>query len=192
MAKQVKETEEADLVIFGLSTDRDLRIEYPELAEINEFKKLNKKEVKFCWLVGNRTSPIYNLEPRSSKIKRALSLTYGNLWNKKEELVAISNGEIPTHIQLAIERMLVFNPEYRLRARLMTQYMFDTLNEIVVLDTPIADMDIEERKKYADLLVKVHGDLPKLVQTLETSFGAKVISRKTKTEVLVNINDVIK
>lgn len=192
MAKQVKETEEADLVIFGLSTDRDLRIEYPELAEINEFKKLNKKEVKFCWLVGNRTSPIYNLEPRSSKIKRALSLTYGNLWNKKEELVAISNGEIPTHIQLAIERMLVFNPEYRLRARLMTQYMFDTLNEIVVLDTPISDMDIEERKKYADLLVKVHGDLPKLVQTLETSFGAKVISRKTKTEVLVNINDVIK
>ena len=192
MAKQVKETEEADLVIFGLSTDRDLRIEYPELAEINEFKKLNKKEVKFCWLVGNRTSPIYNLEPRSSKIKRALSLTYGNLWNKKEELVAISNGEIPTHIQLAIERMLVFNPEYRLRARLMTQYMFDTLNEIVVLDTPISAMDIEERKKYADLLVKVHGDLPKLVQTLETSFGAKVISRKTKTEVLVNINDVIK
>lgn len=192
MAKQTKDVEEADLVIFGLSTDRDLRIEYPELAEINEFKKLNKKEVKFCWLVGNRTSPIYNLEPRTAKIKRALSLTYGSLWNKKEELIAISNGEIPTHIQLAIERMLVFNPEYRLRARLMTQYMFDTLNEIVVLDTPISDMDIEERKKYADLLVKVHGDLPKLVQTLETSFGAKVISRKTKTEVLVNINDVIK
>jgi hypothetical protein len=192
MAKQIKDTEEADLVIFGLSTDRDLRIEYPELAEINEFKKLNKKEVKFCWLVGNRTSPIYSLEPRGTKIKRALSLTYGNLWNKKEELVAISEGEIPTHIQLAIERMLVFNPEYRLRARLMTQYMFDTLNEIVVLDTPISEMDIEERKKYADLLVKVHGDLPKLVQTLETSFGAKVISRKTKTEVLVNINDVIK
>jgi hypothetical protein len=70
--------------------------------------------------------------------------------------------------------------------------MFDTLNEIVVLDAPISEMDIEERKKYADLLVKVHGDLPKLVQTLETSFGAKVISRKTKTEVLVNINDVIK
>jgi hypothetical protein len=39
MAKQIKDTEEADLVIFGLSTDRDLRIEYPELAEINEFKK---------------------------------------------------------------------------------------------------------------------------------------------------------
>lgn len=189
MAKKI---EEADLVIFGLSTDRDLRIEYPELAEINEFKKLNKKEVKFCWLVGNRTSPIYNLDSRDTKIKRALSLTYGNLWNKKEELIAISNGDIPTHIQLAIERMLVFNPEYRLRARLMTQYMFDTLNEIVVLDTPISEMDIEERKKYADLLVKVHGDLPKLVQTLETSFGAKVISRKTKTEVLVNINDVIK
>ena len=183
--------EEADLTIFGLTSDRDLRIEYPELADIKEFKELTKKDVKFCWYVGNRTSPIYSLE-KTIKIRKALALTYGIQWEKKEDLRAIANGEIPTPIQLGIERMVHFNPEYRLRAKLLAQYMFDTLNEIVVLQTPISEMDIEDRKKYTDLLVKVHGDLPKIVQTLETSFGARVVSRKTKSEVLVNINDVMK
>ena len=184
--------EEADLVIFGISSDKDMLIEFPELAEVKEFKGLNTKEVKLCWLVGNRTSPIYAMKPRTAKIKRALSLVYGSSWEKKEDLKQMALGDIPTPIQLGIERMAAFNPEYRLRAKLMAQYMFDTLNEVVVLETPISEMDIEERKKYTDLLVKVHDSLPKLVTTLETSFGAKVISRKTKTEVMVNINDVMR
>jgi hypothetical protein len=184
--------EESDLVIFGISSDKDMLIEFPELAEVKEFKGLNTKEVKLCWLIGNRTSPIYSMKPRTAKIKRALSLVYGSSWEKKEDLKQMALGDIATHIQLGIERMAAFNPEYRLRAKLMAQYMFDTLNEVVVLDTPISDMDIEERKKYTDLLVKVHDSLPKLVTTLETSFGAKVIGRKTKTEVMVNINDVMR
>jgi len=61
MAK--KQEEEADLTIFGLTTDKDLRVEYPELDSIPEFKGMNKKEVKLCWMIGNRTSPIYNMTP---------------------------------------------------------------------------------------------------------------------------------
>jgi len=187
-----KKQEEADLIIFGLTSDKDLRIEYPELSVIDEFKGMDKKEVKFCWYVGNRTSPIFNMTPLSSKLKRALTLTYGVSWEKKPALIEISNGDIPDNIQLGIQRMTEFNPEYRLRAKLLSQYMFDTLNEVVVVERPIAEMDIEERKKYTDLLVKVHDSLPKMVQTLESSFGVKVVSRKTKTAVMVNINDLIK
>jgi len=187
-----KKEEEADLVIFGLTSDKDLRVEYPELSGIEEFKDMSKKDVKFCWMVGNRTSPIYAMAPLSAKLKRALTLSYGPTWDRKPELLEIANGDIPAKLQLGIQRMTVFNPEYRLRARLLSQYMFDTLNEVVVMETPVKDMDIEERKKYTDLLVKVHDALPKLVSTLETSFGAKVVSRKTKTEVKVSINDVMK
>lgn len=190
MAK--KQEEEADLTIFGLTTDKDLRVEYPELDSIPEFKGMNKKEVKLCWMIGNRTSPIYNMTPLSTKLKRALTLVYGPTWERKEDLLRIADADFPANIQIGIERMAAFNPEYRLRARLLSQYMFDTLNEVVVMDTPVKDMDIEERKKYTDLLVKVHEALPKLVSTLETSFGAKVVSRKTKTEVKVSINDVMK
>ncbi len=188
-----KEIEEADLVIFGLSTDRDLLLEYPELAEIKEFKDLkNPKLVRLCWLIGNRTSPIYMMLPRTAKIKRALTIVYGKAWERKEDLRAIGEGKIPTEVELGINRMAAFNPEYRLKAKLLSQYMFDTLNEIIILQTPIDELDIEERKKYIDLLIKAHDSLPKMVATLETSFGAKVVNRKTKTEVLVNINDVMK
>jgi hypothetical protein len=36
---------EVELVLFGLETENDLRLEYPELAEIDEFKGLKAKEV---------------------------------------------------------------------------------------------------------------------------------------------------
>lgn len=55
---------EVELVLFGLETENDLRLEYPELAEIDEFKGLKAKEVRLSWLLGNRTSPIYRLSKR--------------------------------------------------------------------------------------------------------------------------------
>jgi hypothetical protein len=47
---------EVEVILFGLEHEGDLRREYEELANIDEFKDLKVKEVRFCWLVGNRTS----------------------------------------------------------------------------------------------------------------------------------------
>ena len=88
--------------------------------------------------------------------------------------------------------MELFNPEYRLRAKLMSQYMFEVLNDMIIIDnTTLATMDIDEKKKYTDLVVKIHSELPEMVKTLETSYGAKTIEKKTKKEVLVKINDIL-
>jgi hypothetical protein len=42
------------------------------------------------------------------------------------------------------------------------------------------------------LVVKVYDELPKMVRTLESSYGAKTKEKKTKKEVLVKINDILK
>jgi hypothetical protein len=64
---------------------------------------------------------------------------------------------------------------------------------MIVLDSvTLAGMDIDEKKKYTDLVVKVYGELPQMVKTLESSYGAKVVERKTRKQVLVKINDVLK
>lgn len=55
---------EVEIVLFGLESGDDLRIEYPELAQIDEFKNLKAKEVRLCWLLGNRTSPLYKLSDK--------------------------------------------------------------------------------------------------------------------------------
>ncbi len=87
----------------------------------------------------------------------------------------------------------MFNPEYRLKAKLLSQYMFDTLNSMVVLsDSDLAGMEIEDKKKYTDLVVKIHSELPEMVKRLEESYGIRTIERKTKKKVMVNINDILK
>jgi hypothetical protein len=56
----------------------------------------------------------------------------------------------------------------------------------------LATMEVDEKKKYTDLLVKIHEELPDMVKRLETSYGVKVKDRKTKKEILVKINDVLR
>lgn len=183
---------EVDLVIFGIEGDSDLRLEYPELAEIDEFKGLKGKEVRLAWYLGNRTSPIYKLSKRD-RLTKALELTYGKDYHMRKDLGNIVSGDLPDYLVLAVKKMETFNPEYRLRAKLMTQYMFEVLNEMIVLDSQtLASMDIDEKKKYTDLVVKVNDELPSMIKNLESAYGANVIERKTKKQVLVKINDVLK
>jgi hypothetical protein len=183
---------EVEIILFGLERDGDLRIEYPELAEMEEFKDLKVKEVRLCWFLGNRTSPIYKLD-KAKRLEKALELVYGKSYKSRVDLKNIVEGEMPESIVKGIRRMELFNPEYRLRAKLMSQYMFDILNDMIIIDsTTLATMDVDEKKKYTDLVVKIHSELPDMVKTLESSYGVKSVDRKKKREVLVKINDILK
>lgn len=188
-----KEKVEVDVVLFGLDSGSDLRMEYPELAKIPEFEKLKSKEVRLCWLLGNRTSPLYKIDDKRQRLNKALETIYGQRYRENEDLDSILKGDMPQELKEGIKRMEMFNPEYRLRAKLLSQYMFETLNTMVVLsDSEIVQMDIDEKKKYTDLVVKIHSELPDMVKRLEESYGVKTIERQTKKKIMVNINDVLK
>jgi hypothetical protein len=183
---------EVEIILFGLERDGDLRIEYPELAEMEEFRDLKVKEVRLCWFLGNRTSPIYKLD-KAKRLEKALELVYGKNYKSRTDIAGMFSDGMPDHIVKGIRRMEAFNPEYRLRAKLMSQYMFDVLNDMIILDsTTLATMDVDEKKKYTDLVVKIHSELPDMVKTLESAYGVKSVEKKTKKEVLVKINDILK
>lgn len=183
---------EVEVKLFGIETPGDIRLEYPELASTAEFTNLKSKEVRLCWLLGNRTSPIYKLSKRDRLLK-ALEIVYGSHYEMNADARTILDGEMPDHLKIGIKKMETYNPEYRLKAKLMSQYMFEILNSMIVLsDADIASMDIDEKKKYTDLVVKVHSELPDMVKRLETSYGVKTVERGTKKQVMVSINDVLK
>jgi len=185
------EEEEARVILFGMETDGDLRVEYPELAEMPEFKGLKSKEVRLSWLLGNRTSPIYKLSKKERLIK-ALELVYGGRYAENKDVKPILEGAMSTELRTAIEKMEKFNPEYRLRAKLMTEYVFNKLNDLIVLSSDQEGaMDIDEKKKYTDLVIKISSELPSMVDRLETSYGVKTTERNTNKKVLVTINDVL-
>lgn len=183
---------EVEVKLFGIETQADLRIEYPELSATEEFANLKAKEVRLCWLLGNRTSPIYKLS-KSDRLLKALEIVYGSHYEKNADAKLILEGDMPDHIKIGIRKMESYNPEYRLKAKLMSQYMFEVLNSMIVLsENEIRSMDIDEKKKYTDLVVKIHSELPDMVKRLETSYGVKTVERNTKKQVMVSINDVLK
>jgi hypothetical protein len=189
------EERKVQVVLFGVQSDGDLKREYKELANLEEFKDLNPNEVKFCWLVGNRTSPIFNLE-RGERIRKALNIVWGSNYklNPKIKELSKATGEddIPEDILRGIFKMNTYNPSLRLKAKLMSEYIFETLNELIVLDSAeMHSMDIDDRKKYADFVIKVSSELQGMVDRLESSYGVQTIDRETKEEVRVNISDVM-
>jgi hypothetical protein len=99
---------------------------------------------------------------------------------------------MPEDILKGIYKMNSFNPGFRLKAKLMAEYIFETLNKLIIVDKDtLAMMEIEDKKKYADFVIKVSSELQSMVGRLESSYGVKAVDRKTKSAVLVNINDVM-
>lgn len=197
MAKKHEDVIEAKIILFEeLDKERDLRLTYPELAKIEEFSGLHKKEVRLCWLIGNRTSPIYTMN-KADKIRRAMDMVY-----RKDEisrsadltrLYELSEGEksIPDKILSGIERMAWFDPDNRLKAKLITQLMFDTMAQMVVDGSSNLNMmDMDEKKKYMDLMVKANSEMPEMIKTLESGYGVKLVNRKTGGKLLVDINKI--
>jgi hypothetical protein len=192
------ERREVEVLLFNVENAGDLKREYPELSEVEEFKDLSPSEVRFCWLVGNRTSPIFKME-KSERIKKSMSIVWGSSYKSspkqkvKDLAEANSEEEIPEDILKGIYKMLAFNPGYRLKAKLMAEYIFETLNELIVLDpSTLQLMDIDDRKKYSDFVIKVSSELQGMIERLEGSYGIKTVDRKTKSKVLVSINDTMR
>jgi hypothetical protein len=182
---------ELDVVLFGIDTSQDLKIEFPELANHEVFKNLHPREVKFCWLVGNRTSPLFEKKDHE-KIETALKSCFPN-YLKKQELKEYLNGNIPDHIQAGINTMKKFNVELRLRATLIQHYIFDELNYIIGMRSreDIMEMSSDELKKHSDLLKGIEEKIPEMVKRIEDGNGVKIYERNTKKRVLVSINDGI-
>lgn len=191
------EKKEVEITLFGVNHKGDLKRDYPELAAVEEFKDLSPHEVRFCWLVGNRTSPIFGLD-RSTRIPQASTIVWGQ--NAKQSpkqrirdiAIASSESDFPEDILKGIYKMNTYNPGYRLKAKLMAEYIFENLNRLIVVDSvTMMAMDTDEKKKYADFVIKVSSELQGMVERLENSYGVKTINRKTKSDILVNINDVM-
>lgn len=186
-----KEQKEIEVVlkIFNPS-NKDLRIDYPELADIEEFKAMDPSEVKFCWYVGNRTSPIFNLE-RLKKVSEAIKIIFPR-GNRSDKWREIENGDIPEHIVRGIQKMTSFNAENRLKAMILADYTFKQLEKLTYMDDDtLMSLDMDEKKKYSDLVLKINKDLPDLVRNLESGFGVRAEDRSTGKKVLVGMRDLV-
>jgi hypothetical protein len=171
----------------------DMLMDYPELKGYKEFEELTTRELKLCWYVGNRTSPIakYN---KKARYQKAIKMAYTETAQKGEEVKKMMEGDLPDHILLGIQRMATFNPSVRLRAKFSTEYIFDKLEKIIeVDDNELKAMDFDDKKKYTDLVIKISADMPEMVKRMEGAYGLRVDTsgrKRRKKEVKASIQEL--
>jgi hypothetical protein len=178
-------SEDFDFSIFE-PTGKDMRKDFPELKDYPELNELKSREIRFCWYMGNKTSPLVAKGLKGEAlVKAAVDLCYDQKAKENNaRLKLILSGDIPQDILNGISRMSSFSPTYRLRAKWMNEYVFDQLNSLVVLD-PMAEAEIKSdpdaKKKYADLAIKISSEMPELVQRMESGYGVKLVKNNTKS-----------
>lgn len=167
-----------DLRLFEPKSN-DLRLDYPELAEVPEFKDMSPSDLKFVWYVSNRTSPIINLD-KSERWREAAILAYGkNAVSSRNDVKDIIEGKMPDHIKDAINVMVKYNPIFRLRARFIAEYSFDQIQQLLfVSQDHMAMMDGDMKKKYTDFVFNANKELPKLIEQLERGYGVSIKNKK--------------
>jgi hypothetical protein len=186
-------TEDFDLTMFEPSGN-DMRKDYPELKDFKEFELLKAREIKFCWYMGNKTSPLVKKKLKGKDlVLAAVDACYDERAKDVNATVkAIMNGDIPRSLLDGIARMSSFNPSYRLRAKWMNEYVFEKLNSLVVLDSmaeTAMNLDPDQKKKYADLAIKISSEMPDLVTRMETGYGVKLEKKAKGGEILTGLSD---
>lgn len=179
MAEKTNVITSNDIILFEPS-DRSMFIDYPEFKEYEAFTKITTRDLKFVWYVSNRTSPIIR-EPKEKRIKKACELAYDRKVLSTNERIKSMYTEfkIPSDIVDAISVMASFNPDFRMRAKMLNEYNFDKLQSLVYLDEKIMQsLDLDDRKKYAELLIKTSAALGDMIVNLESGFGVKVKKEK--------------
>jgi len=151
--------------------NRNLSIEYPELAGISEFAELNTSDLKFVWYYSNRTSPHYSDNNQTRKISKCIRESYGNSLDEDVKAKFLSSN-FPHKLKQAMKRMETFNPSLRLKAKLSVERIFDNLQRLVDIEEgDLEDMELNNKKDYVALAIKISESLPSIVRQLEEGFG---------------------
>lgn len=166
-----------DEQLFPL-TEQDLRVEYEELNDVEEFNELTSKEMVFVWYYANQTSPYYSI-PVKERVVKCLEILKDDL--SGTQLDEYFNLNFPTHIASAIEVMETFNPKLRTEAKSITEKIFKNIKRIVDVDV-VSITDMEEKKKYIAISMDVIKSMPELVRQMERGYGVKVKVKKKKEE----------
>lgn len=158
-------------------TDKDLRVEYPELNAVEEFKNLTRLEMEFVWHFANKSSKVCELPERDRAIK-CLVIMKGEL--SAETLKEYSELKFPDHIQGAVERMSKYDPEIRTQAKVIAEKIFENINKIVNMEIT-EKTDMEDKQKYVSLSINIMKNLPDMVSQREHGYGIRTEGQKKET-----------
>ena len=185
------ETADAPQQIFK-PTNRDMRVEYPELTDIVEFNPLNNKDLRFVWFYACKSSELSTIRQDGIRLEASVKMAYGKEWMSNSNAVSLMNGDVPDDFVIAISKMRSFIPAIRTKANKMALSMFETLEKITVIDDFTYEaMDFDDKKAYVGLAKTVSDILPNLISQIEIGFSVIKKQNDNNKEDKENLMDYV-
>lgn len=164
-------------------SEKDMRIEYPELNDMPEFNDMPDADIRFCWYYACKSSPFVNKGyVDRDRMYFSIKEAYGENYTSNKQAMALFVGEFSQKIIDGINRMKNFSPGIRSRANSMIERIMSNMEMVVMLDaTEMMVMSAAEKKAFISLCVDVSNNLPVIVNQLEGGFSVSK-SNKAKKE----------
>lgn len=135
---------EQHLVLFAPKTVHGLKLDYPELKSIPEFKDLGRFDMLFVWAMGCRSSPFTNIVSQDSRIRACVQYAYP-VGDRKKRLSTFLD-QLPERIAVAIKRMERFSLEARVTEYVMLKQIRENIAVVSMQD--ISGLDDKARGEY--------------------------------------------
>lgn len=163
-------------------TERDMRIEYPEILDIPEFFSLTNEDLKFVWNYACKSSPFIFMGD-NERMEVSLINGYGKDYFKNKKALSCKSGDIPDDIVVAINRMKSFIPAVRTKANKMMLDIFKNLEKISkITENEYEAMDFAEKKSYVQLATSISESLPSIIHQIEVGFSVKKKDNKNSLD----------
>lgn len=169
MLKDVRDEIAVDMlkkgyVVFALRSNKELKREYPELAEYDEFKTLNNGEMVFVWAWACRTSPFLDI-PEEERLWPCIEWAFKTPQQRETKAKDFANMRFPDHIKAAIRKMEKFNPGLRIQMAADNLHLLKQCQMAIRQDiTSATPEEVEDYMKTATLARKLMADIQKDIE----------------------------
>ncbi len=159
----LEELARKDYVIYALKSSKQIKREYRELDDHEEFRSLSSAELVFVWWFAVRCSPIIEL-PEEKRVLVACDKAFKSKGQAEARKIEYGTLRFPDHIKNAIKVMDRFDPGGRITAMADDLHTMRQCQTIIRKDISGASMEEatewikavkEARKMRDDILVRV-------------------------------------
>ena len=167
----LKELSEKNYLLFAPRKGRDLKTEYSELNQTEQFKRLSKDEMLFVWYMACVSSPFAEFKDEE-KLDTVIDLSFPKKFRDAKR-TEYQGCNFPAHIREALVKMRSYDLPHRLRNRVFCEQFYANLEHIskVKVADESGKVDFAQAKDYANMISSVTKTMRELSAMLENTDG---------------------
>lgn len=159
-------------VIFAPMSERDLRVQWPELSDYEEFRTLKVHDMLFVWWYRCESSP-YSDDEDEEKLEKCIERAYPTEQQRAAKLTEFKE-RLPDTIKVACKRMESFNRTARVENYIQTKMVRDNCKAMLAADT--TTMTTEDKEAWAKRAPGLWRLMDETTKTLERgAYGVAAI-----------------